>query len=1097
MSDEAYSIDVLRDEKSQKSSSHNISMMKISPNGNYLISYSKKDETIVGWNVEDKNIVDGEDIKEDHFITGCEKVFHMCVSDEKILATNIKFDYISIVCIYSIQAKKKTSQPKKSECQQIYKIPREAEVISISKHDKIWLRLDHNIYEWNLRTDELLCNFMNHHHCLLLSLFDYPLIWNSKTKCHEVCFKKNNQLNKLDFKLPNLFYDSVSKNYRFVIVDGHIQRIEYNGKTSESFNQQDDILVYQLDKGSIIWKIKIDGLEKQKFKIEDTLNKEMDIDIIEDIQNFIKTLSDIKQNSNNLESRIDKYKNPIEEFIKMKSMTKLDIKISQALLNDFIERLTIIEEDKDHGKWKNKIGELMKDFTKRINKIMELTKDPNQFKIKITKTYLEVNEDLIRLFGADKYLRDKDCNDEDIENIKISAYKILKNKEIALLTEIGIVIFHLNIDESSISLDYFYYTYQPEKIIENICKLPGYPKVDKMCRKDNDELIYGWVSYVKENNEEFLNYGSALLMFAIKVHDSDLIDGIYQRCLYLFNRDLESNKGFLSIINTSMPLLEKYYPEYIARYSSDTNMIIDSVEYKIEHLDTSHLYPFSNMEIVDLTPSIAWTKYTIKVDDMYYHDGRRIIKLLTRFYFAIQIATFFLTLPISFPLFHILNYFHLINEIYVDRLSKCYYKCYYYISKSIFPEKLMPTVTFVIPYIKFVSYPEVYSWWELFRPKPSPFVETINREIYKTWNGEALINFKWNAYGKYYYYAIWMKFVAFLGCFMAASTFSEDLVSKDIRTRLLIASIVLGFTHFTFEIRQLIYDPIKWFIDPWNYFDLVAFLVPTITSIYWLSFELFGVYFVIIVSVARKIASFLVILCIILLSFAHAFLILLQPRKVYSLDEPPANNDDPNNPWGLTDSYNQVLENGTIEPNSSFVQRPDLNTNMFIDYGTSLLSMYLYLTGDSNALSNWEYKNNPQLTILMVFFSLLIAVYLMNLLIGLLSNAIEEDNNRVSYFVQKAKILAEIELFYLFPNQRRKKTWFPDVIYYHADVDETRRKIKELIKAGEWNSDKFFEMKQNLLNMLRIQDKQDIQKLDALKKQLDDIQETLGTQFKR
>ena len=66
--------------------------------------------------------------------------------------------------------------------------------------------------------------------------------------------------------------------------------------------------------------------------------------------------------------------------------------------------------------------------------------------------------------------------------------------------------------------------------------------------------------------------------------------------------------------------------------------------------------------------------------------------------------------------------------------------------------------------------------------------------------------------------------------------------------------------------------------------------------------------------------------------------------------------------------------------------------------------MISLLIGDSNALSNWEYKNNPPLAILMVLFSLLIAVYLMNLLIGLLSNAIDKDNNRVSYLVQKAEV---------------------------------------------------------------------------------------------
>src|SRR6266542_2516116 len=54
---------------------------------------------------------------------------------------------INIVCVYSIQNKT-------TKCQKIYKIPKEAEVIGISRYDKIWLRLDNNIYEWNLRSEE-------------------------------------------------------------------------------------------------------------------------------------------------------------------------------------------------------------------------------------------------------------------------------------------------------------------------------------------------------------------------------------------------------------------------------------------------------------------------------------------------------------------------------------------------------------------------------------------------------------------------------------------------------------------------------------------------------------------------------------------------------------------------------------------------------------------------------------------------------------------------------------------------------------------------------------------------------------------------------
>jgi len=158
------------------------------------------------------------------------------------------------------------------------------------------------------------------------------------------------------------------------------------------------------------------------------------------------------------------------------------------------------------------------------------------------------------------------------------------------------------------------------------------------------------------------------------------------------------------------------------------------------------------------------------------------------------------------------------------------------------------------------------------------------------------------------------------------------------------------------------------------FLDLVTYSLPIYTSIYWLSytnandnfflfsiscllldfkfflffrvFESFGYYFMIIIVVAKKMASIVVGLFIILISFAHAFFILLKPRQTYSLDEPPPiDNNDPNNPWKLTTSYHQILENGTISSNPLFVQKTDTNTNMFTDYGGSFLSMYLFLTG--------------------------------------------------------------------------------------------------------------------------------------------------------
>jgi hypothetical protein len=160
-----------------------------------------------------------------------------------------------------------------------------------------------------------------------------------------------------------------------------------------------------------------------------------------------------------------------------------------------------------------------------------------------------------------------------------------------------------------------------------------------------------------------------------------------------------------------------------------------------------------------------------------------------------------------------------------------------------------------------------------------------------------------------------------------------------------------------------------------TFIDIFAYVLPIYTSIYWLQtsdknsnyliqllsfsclfldikfllffrpFESFGVYFAIIISVGKKIFSFLVVLFIIIISFAHAFYILLSPRSEFSLEK-YTDNDDPNNPWNLAPSYNQIIDsNEAMSSNPFMVQIPDANTNMFTDIGTSIFAMYLFLAG--------------------------------------------------------------------------------------------------------------------------------------------------------
>ena len=111
-------------------------------------------------------------------------------------------------------------------------------------------------------------------------------------------------------------------------------------------------------------------------------------------------------------------------------------------------------------------------------------------------------------------------------------------------------------------------------------------------------------------------------------------------------------------------------------------------------------------------------------------------------------------------------------------------------------------------------------------------------------------------------------------------------------------------------------------------------------------FESYNMYFTVVIKVAKRLISFLAFLFVVVVSFAHAFYILLRPEGVYSLDK-PTNNEDPNNPWNLVPNYYQKLENGTISSNKLFVQAPDYSTNMLTDYWNALYAMYLFLIGNN------------------------------------------------------------------------------------------------------------------------------------------------------
>ncbi|CAG8517942.1 14194_t:CDS:2 [Funneliformis mosseae] len=815
-------------------------MVAMSPNAKYIVGYGLDNECFVGWNIQDINegkLELDDTVKPYRYDLKNRSIFNLSVSDEKIVAftlyKNSELDLMIELTILSYHFNTKNELIllgyKNDNAEGM-------ELISI-KNDKIWLRNGNCIKESNyitcknknirifkdrneVKTEDIRISSNDKFTCLKIN--DEIIVYSDEIEKPFALLDTNygiqlytfmKQHTDLQYLLLSLI-GNMSNNKTWVYCLNHITKdpLLKNNKTWNSFLNQlmNNSLKYLplLFFQNHLFVIVDDYVLKIKIDLELDINSLEELQMYEDAENWMAYFG------------IEKAKNNNNPFI---TNMEIDNQLYKSLFK-FNDKTLVLQDIKvDIHKYRKIIGLRV---YKRANK-------DDYWHLTVEYVQMIKGQVNIDIFEAERV-----------------------NNDIGILTSIGIFIFNMS-ENDEISLKHFHYILLEETIFQKYNALIDYK-----------ELIMGWISYINNDKLDFLKYGHVLLRFAIKVHDIKLISNIYKTCFYNFKQDLENNKTFLSIITTTMPLFKESYPDYLIRYSLDTNMIIDSMDYNVRQHLPLYLHPCTIKENI-------------------YRQRETFIGI------------------IIYKLIYVFD-----NNILGRVFSMLYLAMYH--------RELKPAITFIIPYFKFVSYPQKYSWWkEFIKPQPSPFVETISRDIYKTMNGEALIIFKWNSYGKLYYAIIWTGFMALLGCFTVAATISEDLIFQDIRKNLLLASMILGFIHLTFEIRQFIYNPFKWIRDFWNIF-------------------------------------------------------------------------------------------GSTDPNPFIIQAPDENTNLFSDYGTSLFAIYLFLA-------------------------------------------------------------AEIELFYLLPYQRRRESWFPDVIYYHADVDVVRRRVNELIKDNEWGSVELPEMNKKLLDQIKIQ----------------------------
>ncbi|CAB4431368.1 unnamed protein product [Rhizophagus irregularis] len=562
-----------------------ITMIEISPNEKYIITYSKEDGSIVGWNVEDLDKVqlkfDQTVEINDDYKCGIES---LCVSDDKKFAYIYSYSYIiniidmnnkdikitlsfdekvyqlyctfnlrgefilysvasnsiinekyKIIWIYSTHTKNN-----KWECKRFYEILKDYELISISKYDKVYLFSNDCICEWDINTEKSVKIFVNNED-------------KNKIETKNIGIFSNEKFNILKVNDKIIVY-SIELGITIASLDIHDDIQFYNFMNHTGLFLLPSLFYYTPDNEiKYCWNSKYKNMFNQTLFDEPT--DEPTDESTDEQTKFVFGILNKRVWQSKFYENMSKTKVIECDYDDKKTYNHLNI----HSFNPYMDTVSTLFEKVTHDT-KKKLIELIENLIK-----WEIYSDRDNIRIEVFKK-INTEWELISTRIENHPYKSKYLNSH-----KLIMSSLFNNNDIVILTTFGILIYNFSENNKSISLNYFYfmerhYRNYGEIFLKSTLPLPNYDSFS----------LNGWVSDAKNNKSSLLKYGVELLTFAIKEHKLELIDDIYKKCMTYFKEDPMNNKSFLSIITSAMPLLDEYYPEYILKYSSETNMIIDS-----------------------------------------------------------------------------------------------------------------------------------------------------------------------------------------------------------------------------------------------------------------------------------------------------------------------------------------------------------------------------------------------------------------------------------------------------------------------------------------------------------------------------------------
>ncbi|PKY48867.1 hypothetical protein RhiirA4_464593 [Rhizophagus irregularis] len=160
-------------------------------------------------------------------------------------------------------------------------------------------------------------------------------------------------------------------------------------------------------------------------------------------------------------------------------------------------------------------------------------------------------------------------------------WKILNNNALALrLGHNSIIIYEYDIREECIKTQYIIYV--EERLNIKDFSGPILPIIDTI--EQYSTILSESIISIIEDERCLAKYGPTLLPILVKSTDQKstcYIEKIYNKCIKLVKEDPKGNMKFLNIITSSMNDLYKRYPDYITKFNSEMFMILDPFNERI------------------------------------------------------------------------------------------------------------------------------------------------------------------------------------------------------------------------------------------------------------------------------------------------------------------------------------------------------------------------------------------------------------------------------------------------------------------------------------------------------------------------------------